>query len=257
MVKKKVERCSAQLVLLMAPPLLLVMSGAAWAQAPGDAPADSAAVVAGGQSPCPPGACVSAAPSEAPAAPPSAPFIAPAPRLDLAVTSFSIGNGSASTVPLTGLELDLYLLSTSWLRGGLTLDAGHGSGTISGNDVGVRYGMLGVSAALQFPLRLAPFIQANLAGGVLAGSLDGALSIPGTSVSLTGGTGATWIYTRGADLGVHLYAIGSLHLTASVGWVRSTWHAPDTAATVDAQSSTLRFKDVTNDSLITKLGIGF
>ena len=56
---------------------------------------------------------------------------------------------------------------------------------------------------------------------------------------------------------MHLYALGSLHLTASVGWVRATWHAPDTAATVAAQSSSLRFKDVTNDSVITKIGLGF
>ncbi len=251
---EKIERYSAHLVLVLAPPLLLVMSSAAWAQALGDVPASSAAAVAGGQSPCATGTCLSATPGEAPAAPASAPYVAPAPRLDLALTNFSISNGSTSTVPLTGLELDLYLISTSWLRGGLTLDAGRGNATVSGADVSARYGMLGVSAALQLPLRLAPFIQGNLAAGVLQGSLDGALSIPGTSVSLSGTSGATWIYTRGADVGVHLYAIGSLHLTASVGWVRSTWHAPDTVA---AEAGSLRFKDVTNDSLITKLGIGF
>ncbi len=254
MKKEKVERYSAHLVLVLAPPLLLVMSGTAWAQAPGDAPANSAAAVAGGQSPCGPETCVTAAPNEAAPGPASAPYVAPAPRLDLALTSFSIGSGSASTVPLTGLELNLYVLSTSWLRGGLTLDAGRGSGTVSGADVSAKYGMLGVSAALQLPLRLAPFIQGNFSAGVLTGSLDGSLSIPGTSVSLSGASGATWMYTRGADVGVHLYAIGSLHLTASVGWVRSTWHAPDTVA---AQSTSLQFKDVTNDSLITKIGIGF
>ena len=191
------------------------------------------------------------------AAAPEVPYVAPAPRLDLSITSFSIGNGAASTVPLQGLELDLYAITSSWLRGGFTLAGGRGNGTISGADVGLRYGMLGVAAALQFPIRLAPYIQANLAGGVLAGNLDGALAIPGTSLSITGGTAATWIYTRGADIGVHLYALGSLHLTASVGWVRATWHAPDTAATVASQSASLRFKDVTNDSVITKLGVGF
>ena len=256
MLKKKVERYSAHLVLVIAPPLLLVMSGAAWAQAPGGATADSAAGVAGGASPCASDTCLSAVPT-ASAAAPEVPYVAPAPRLDLSITSFSIGNGAASTVPLQGLELDLYAITSSWLRGGFTLAGGRGNGTISGADVGLRYGMLGVAAALQFPIRLAPYIQANLAGGVLAGNLDGAVAIPGTSLSISGGTAATWIYTRGADVGVHLYALGSLHLTASVGWVRATWHAPDTAATVAAQSASLRFKDVTNDSLITKLGIGF
>jgi hypothetical protein len=243
-------------VLVIAPPLLLVMSGAAWAQAPGGATADSAAGVAGGTSPCVSDTCVSAVPSTG-AASPEVPYVAPAPRLDLSITSFSIGNGAASTVPLQGLELDLYAITSSWLRGGFTLAAGRGNGMISGADVGLRYGMLGVSAALQIPIRLAPFIQGNLAGGVLAGNLDGALAIPGTSLSISGGSAATWIYTRGADIGVHLYALGSLHLTASVGWVRATWHAPDSAATLAAQSASLRFKDVTNDSVITKLGLGF
>jgi len=256
MLKKKFERYSAHLVLVIAPPLLLVMSGAAWAQAPGGATADTAAGVAGGASPCASDTCLSAVPT-ASAAAPEVPYVAPAPRLDLSITSFSIGNGAASTVPLQGLELDLYAITSSWLRGGFTLAGGRGNGTISGADVGLRYGMLGVAAALQFPIRLAPYIQANLAGGVLAGNLDGALAIPGTSLSITGGTAATWIYTRGADVGVHLYALGSLHLTASVGWVRATWHAPDTAATVAAQSASLRFKDVTNDSVITKIGLGF
>lgn len=256
MLEKKVHRYSAHLVLLIAPPLLLVLSGAAWAQAPGGAPADSAAGAAGGIAPCTSDTCVSATPSASPATP-AVPYVAPAPRLDLAITSFSISNGAAATVPLQGLELDLYAITSSWLRGGFTMAAGRGNGTISGADVGLRYGMLGVSAALQIPMRLAPFIQANLAGGLLEGNLDGSLAIPGTSLSINGGTAATWIYTRGADVGVHIYALGSLHLTASVGWVRATWHAPDTAATIAAQSASLHFKDVTNDSVITKLGIGF
>lgn len=256
MLEKKVDRYSAHLVLLIAPPLLLVMSGAAWAQAPGGAPAESAAGAAGGMSPCASDTCVSAAPS-AGTATAEVPYVAPAPRLDLAITSFSIGNGATSTVPLQGLELDLYAITSSWLRGGFTLAAGRGNGTISGTDVGLHYGLLGLSAALQIPMRLAPFIQGNLAGGVLEGNLGGSLAIPGTSLSINGGTAATWIYTRGADVGVHIYALGSLHLTASVGWVRTTWHAPDSAATIAAQSASLRFKDVTNDSLITKLGIGF
>lgn len=260
MLEKKVDRYSAHLVLLIAPPLLLVMSGAAWAQAPGAAPAESAAGAAGGISPCASETCVSAAPATPPAAPsaPESPaFVAPAPRLDLSVTSFAIGNGGTSTVPLQGLELDLYALSSSWLRGGFTLAGGRGTGTINGSDVGLHYGLLGVSAALQIPMRLAPFIQGNLAGGVLTGNLDGSLAIPGTSLSINGGSAATWIYTRGADVGVHLYVFGGLHLTGSIGWVRTTWHAPDTAATIAAQSVSLRFKDVTNDSLMTKLGIGF
>ena len=59
-------------------------------------------------------------------------------------------------MPLQGLELYLYAITSSWLRGGFTLAVGRGNGLISGADVGLRYGMLGVAAALQFPIRLAP-----------------------------------------------------------------------------------------------------
>ena len=255
--KEKVQRYSAHLVLVIAPPLLLVMSGAAWAQAPGGATADSAAGVAGGTSPCVSDTCVSARAQHRRREPPKFPTSRRRRVWTCRSPAFPSATAAASTVPLQGLELDLYAITSSWLRGGFTLAAGRGNGMISGADVGLRYGMLGVSAALQIPIRLAPFIQGNLAGGVLDGNLDGALAIPGTSLSINGGTAATWIYTRGADVGVHLYALGSLHLTASVGWVRATWHAPDSAATLAAQSASLRFKDVTNDSVITKLGLGF
>ncbi len=181
----------------------------------------------------------------------------PAPRLDLSIASFAISDGGSATVPLTGLELDLYALSIPWLRVGLTASAGRGHATIDGTGVGVRYGLVGATAALQLPTRLSPFIAANINGGILDGTLEGALSIPGTTVSINGGSGVTWMYTRGLDFGAQLYTWGSLHLTGSVGWLRATWRGVDQAAMAANPAGGLQLKSVTNDSVAFKLGIGF
>jgi hypothetical protein len=110
---------------------------------------------------------------------------------------------------------------------------------------------------IRSPARLSPFVAASVNGGVLDGTLEGALSIPGTSVSLNGGSGVTWMYTRGLDVGAQLYTLGSLHLTGSVGWLRATWRGVDEAAMVANPAGGLRLKSVTNDSVAFKLGIGF
>ena len=185
------------------------------------------------------------------------PARAPTPRLDLSVASFAISDGGSASVPLTGLELDLYALSIPWLRAGLSASAGRGHATIDGAGVGVRYGLLGATAALQFPARFSPFVAGSVNGGVLDGSLEGALSIPGTSVAISGASGVTWMYTRGLDVGAQLYMLGSLHLTGSVGWLRATWRGVDQIAMASNPAGGLQLTSVTNDSVAFKLGIGF
>ena len=58
------------------------------------------------------------------------------PRLDLSVASFAISDGGKATVPLTGLELNLYAVSIPWLRIGFSASAGRGHATIDGTGVG-------------------------------------------------------------------------------------------------------------------------
>jgi hypothetical protein len=208
------------------------------------------------------GGAVAAAPAPAPAGEPAAAAGAPCaphprPRLKLGYRTFSIGNLDLTALPLGGLELDLYPISTGWLRGGITAAAGKGQGRMAGQDVSLRYGLLGVAAGVQYPARVTPFAEGTLSGGVLAGSTDGALAIPGTSTTLSGGSGATWIYGRGVDVGVELYTIGRIYLSGSVGWLRTTWRGLDVTAVAQAPAAGLRYKDLTADSLTFKLGAGF
>jgi hypothetical protein len=180
----------------------------------------------------------------------------PSPRLKLAERTFSIGNVDSTPLPVGGLELDLYPLSARWLRGGITAAAGKGQGEMSGSDVSLHYGLLGVSGGVQYPARVTPFVEGNLSGGLLEGSLDSALAVPGTSLSISGGSAVTWIYGRGVDVGAELYTVGRLYVSGAIGWVRTTWHGPDLAAMAEAPAAGFVFRDYTADSVTFKLGLG-
>jgi hypothetical protein len=189
-------------------------------------------------------------PPEAPAPP------RPKPRVELGYRSFAIANLDATRVPLGALELDLYPLSTRWLRGGFSAAAGKGHGAMDGQDVSLRYGLLGVTAGLQYPARITPFVQGGAAAGILAGAADGAITVPGTSVSIAGASAATLMWDRGVDVGADLYTVGRLFLSVSVGWLRTSWRGPDLAAMAAAPAAGLRLKDVQTDSMSVKVGVG-
>jgi hypothetical protein len=180
----------------------------------------------------------------------------PSPRLKLAERTFSIGNVGSTPLPVGGLELDFYPLSAAWLRGGITAAAGKGQGEMSGSDVSLHYGLLGVAGGLQYPARITPFVEGNLSGGLLEGSLDSAIAIPGTSLSISGGSAVTWIYGRGVDVGAELYTVGRLYVSGAIGWLRTTWRGPDVAAMAEAPAAGFVFRDYTADSVTVKLGLG-
>jgi hypothetical protein len=181
----------------------------------------------------------------------------PTPRLKLSYQRFSAGNVDGTAVPLEALHLDLYALSWRWLRTGLEVEAGRGHATLSGASASLKYGLIGMNAGLQIPGRVTPFFEGQLAAGVLGGTLDGALTIPGTTVSVSGVSAATWMYARGLDAGIELYAFGRSYLSLALGWVRTTWGSASYDAMVTNRGgSGLRFQDVTHDSFLLKLGIG-
>jgi hypothetical protein len=168
---------------------------------------------------------------------------------------FSIGNVSGNAIPLEALHLDLYPLSRPWVRAGFATEAGRGDATLLGNDASLGYGLLGISAGVQIPGRVTPFLEGQAAAGVLAAHADGPLTVPGSTVTVTGGSAATWMYGRGLNGGVEVYAVGRAYVSASLGWIRTTWASPDTAALQNA-STGLKLRDVTYDSFLLKLGLG-
>jgi hypothetical protein len=179
-----------------------------------------------------------------------------APGLGLAYRRFSIANLDPTPGSLGGLELDLYPVATRWLRAGVEVEAGKGKVSMTGNDIDLRYGMVGAMAGLQIPTRVSPFIQGRLLAGVLAGNYDWTAGIPETPLAVNGGSAATYINGGGLDLGADLHAVGPLCLSASIGWMRTTWRGPDTVATAADPQAGLQLRDLTGDSFTLKLGIG-
>lgn len=178
----------------------------------------------------------------------------PCPRLKLSISRFSVNNLDSSAVPLTGAHLDVYPLSETWMRGGFQLQGGTGHGSAVGSSINLTYGLLGLTAGVQYPGRVTPFAEGHISGGVLSGRQEGSITVGGTTVA--GASGTTWLYGRGLDAGAEFYVSGRVYISAAVGWMRATWGAPDFTARVQNPGAELSLVDITSDSLMWKLGVG-
>jgi hypothetical protein len=196
----------------------------------------------------PSGGAVTAQPTR-PAQPPD--DEPPPPRLKLSYMGYGMGDGDGGTIPLQALHLDMYPLSWRYVRFGVEAEAGRGRGKVVGQSGSVNYGLLGVNLGLRLPRRISPFVEGRLAAGVLAARVDGAFMIPGTPISVNGATGATWMVTRGIDLGLEVYTFRRGFVSASVGWARTTWRTAD----FDVQDR-VTFKNVSHDAFLFKIGLG-
>jgi hypothetical protein len=146
----------------------------------------------------------------------------------------------------------MYALSWRYFRAGVDVEGGMGHTTLMDAGTALRYGLLGANAGVQLPGRITPFVEARLAAGVMGGTIEDSLKIPGTTVSASGVSAATWMWATGVDAGAEFYVFGRTYISAAIGWIRSTWRGAD----YDATGSGLSFKDVKNDSLMFKLGFG-
>ena len=178
------------------------------------------------------------------------------PRLELSYRRFAVNNLDGTPVWLDGAQLDVYAVSRPFVRGGLELEGGAGKATLDGGTASVGYGLLGATVGVQYPARVTPFLAGRFAGGVLGGTLQNALSVaPGVTVN-SGQSGATYIYGGGLDAGFDFFTVGRSYLSASVGWVRTTWRGVDEAAMLKNPQGGMVGKDITGDSFTFKLGIG-
>jgi hypothetical protein len=178
----------------------------------------------------------------------------PTPRLKLSYTRFSIGNPDGSAIPLDALHLDAYPISRRWVRAGLELEAGRGSGTYLGDRAALSDYLLGLNAGVQLPGRVTPFVEGRLAGGALTGHTEGPIDIAGVTVTQASAT--TYLYAFGVNAGAELYVLGRGYLSLSLGWLHSTWRGATDAAPPGATTANIVLTDVTHDSLVFKAGLG-
>jgi hypothetical protein len=140
------------------------------------------------------------------------------------------------------------------VRLGFELGGGAASTTFLNQSATVGYGLFGLTGGIQYPWRVTPFLDGRAVGGVLALALDGGAA--STAATVLGGTSAvTWIYGGGLESGIELYVVNRFYLSAAVGWMRTTWHGVDYAATLAARR--MEFKDIVGDSVTVKAGLGF
>ena len=112
-----------------------------------------------------------------------------------------------------------YLLTRPIQR--MSVLAGKGHADMENAPITLSYGLAGVTGGFQFPARVTPFVEGTVMGGILSGTLDRAVAVPGTTASIDDATGATGIYGRGVDIGAEFYTVGRLFLSTSIGWLRT------------------------------------
>jgi hypothetical protein len=177
-----------------------------------------------------------------------------APRLKVSYRLFSLAGLDGGAMWLHGAQLDAYVVSRRWLRIGLELEGGGGSASLAGTGAMLRYGLLGVTAGVQYPARVTPFVEGRFAGGVLSGALDGALTVGATTY--TGSTATTWMYGGGLESGVEVYVYKRAYLSAALGWMHTTWHGVDVPAMMANPAAGMAYTDLAGDTVTLKIGGG-
>jgi hypothetical protein len=193
--------------------------------------------------------------SEVPSVTREAPRPHASPRLKLSYRRFAIANLDGSSVWLDGAQLDAYALSRRWVRIGFELEGGTGHASFNANGASLSYGLFGLSAGVQYPARVTPFLEGRIAAGVLGGELDRALSSSGVTLVPAGASVVTYLWGGGLETGVEVYTVGRAYLSASIGWVRTSWSGPDYAALAQ-NGRGVRTQALTGDSFTFKLGVG-
>lgn len=170
-------------------------------------------------------------------APSPAPWWRPAhavPRLKLSYRRLTAAGLSGGTQPFDVVELDGYPLSRL-VRVGLDGEVGWGGG-----NYGLWYVAAGLTAGVQYPARVTPFLEARFVAGLLGGSLRGQSAV-------------SWIWQGGVETGVEIYVVRRFYLSAAIGWTHVVYGGVDVAA---LDRGAVVPADFGADSFTVKVGVG-
>ena len=177
------------------------------------------------------------------------------PRIELSFRRFAVNGPDGNPVALDGGQVDVYPLSRRWLRLGIEAEGGRGSSDTQQVTARLWYGLVGVTAGIQYPARVTPFVEGRAAVGALGGSLSGTAVIGSTSVSTQGLSTTTLLYLGGIDAGVEVYAVGRAYVTVALGWVHPVYYG--LSAVVLQTTGSARTTRVGADVFTFKIGVGF
>lgn len=167
-----------------------------------------------------------------------------APAFKLSYRRLGMANLAGPSFAFNAGQLDVYPLSRRWIRIGLEAEAGAASTTVEDRATRAWYVAAGVSAGIQYPWRVTPFVEGRFAAGVLGGE------IAGQSV-------VTYMYLGGIDAGIELYLFSRFYLSAALGWVRPAYRGVDVAYARAHPMAAPAYETITTDSFTFKLGVGF
>ncbi len=188
----------------------------------------------------------------------AAPVEHPNPRLKLSYRRFAVAGFDAATIPFDGVQLDAYPLSRRWVRVGLEAEAGSGGATWDGASTKLWCALAGLSAGLQYPARVTPFIEGRVAAGALGGDVTGSATYGGATLTMHQAV-ATLIYLGGVEAGIELYAVGRTFVSVSVGWAHPVYFAPNqpsVQAPMSAAAAMLLMAPHAADTFTFKVGVG-
>jgi len=179
----------------------------------------------------------------------------PAPRLKAAYRWFQMPNLDGSRLAFNAGSVDVYALSRRWFRLGFEAEGGGASGFVQNLSLGPGAGTLvsapmsawyaagGLTAGLQYPWRVTPFIEGRFLAGLVGGDLAGQRAV-------------SYAWLGGLDAGVELYLAGRFYLTASVGWVRPFYRGVDRQYMQAHPTADPQFVTLSTDSFTFKIGLG-
>lgn len=158
-----------------------------------------------------------------------------APRLKLSYRRLVAAGLAGGTQPFDVVELDGYPQSRL-VRIGIGGEFGW-----SGGDYGLWYVAVGLTAGVQWPARVTPFVEGRFVAGLLGGTFNGQSAL-------------SWIYQGGLETGIEIYLVRRYYLSAAIGWAHPVYGGVDVAA-LDANQALIP-KNFSADSFTFKVGLG-
>ncbi|HEY3358136.1 MAG TPA: hypothetical protein VGQ83_33120 [Polyangia bacterium] len=181
------------------------------------------------------------------------------PRLQVSYRRFAVGGIGGADVPLAGGQLDVYPVSGRWVRFGLEAEGGAGDASVLGGNARLWYGLGGLTAGVQLPGRVTPFVEGRFAAGALGGSFTATATVGGTTGTVQGAA-ATLLFVGGVEAGVAVYAVGRTYVSVALGWAHPVFFGPNAAGLQGAaglpSAGTSPVSQVAADVFTFKVGVG-
>ncbi len=166
---------------------------------------------------------------------------APTARVDVAYRFLQIADPYGGSLPFHLVEVTGFPVSGIF-RLGLSLTAGGGSRYTS------WMADLGVSAGLQYPARVTPYLDLRFSAGVIGAEIVGRKVV-------------SYTYRPTLEGGLEVFVAGRLHLTAAVGWSHPVYGGVDANAIEQAiqmhQNPSYTIEPFAFDTVTARVGLGF